>query len=77
MSKETETKIKKILDEQIRPVIQMDGGDVEFKEYKDGIVYVSLKGACQGCPGATMTIKMGIETRLKQEIPEIKQVVQI
>jgi NFU1 iron-sulfur cluster scaffold homolog, mitochondrial len=77
MTNEIETKIKEILDKDIRPAVQMDGGDIEFKKYENNIVYVRLKGACQGCPGATMTLKMGVEARLKKEIPEIKQVVQV
>ena len=61
--------------EKIRPYLQRDGGDIEFVEYtEDGIVKVRLQGACKGCPGATMTIKMVVERILKESYPEIKSV---
>ncbi|MEJ2049831.1 MAG: NifU family protein [Calditrichota bacterium] len=68
-----EEKVKKLLD-SIRPGIQMDGGDVEFVEIKDGIVYVRLIGACGGCPMAQLTLKEGIERYIRNEIPEIRSV---
>ena len=71
-----EIKIKKILDDEIRPAIAMDGGDVELRRYENGIVTLHLQGACSTCPSSTMTLKMGIENRLKSEIPEIVEVVQ-
>ncbi len=58
----------------IRPSLQADGGDVEFVDYKDGIVQVRLRGSCAGCPMSQMTLKAGIERMLKKEIPEIKSV---
>ena len=73
---EIEQKIKAILDDEIRPAIAMDGGDVEFKSFEDGIVTLHLQGACSTCPSSTMTLKMGIENRLKSEIPEVIEVVQ-
>ncbi len=75
-SSEIEIKIKQILDDEIRPAIAMDGGDVELKGYENGIVTLHLQGACSTCPSSTMTLKMGIENRLKSEIPEIVEVVQ-
>jgi Fe-S cluster biogenesis protein NfuA len=61
--------------EKIRPFLQRDGGDVEFVEYTaDGIVKVKLQGACKGCPGAQMTLKMVIEKILKEQYPEIQGV---
>ena len=75
-SSEIEIKIKQILDDEIRPAIAMDGGDVELKGYDNGIVTLHLQGACSTCPSSTMTLKMGIENRLKSEIPEIVEVVQ-
>jgi len=66
--------IKDLLDTRIRPVIAQDGGDVAFERYEDGIVYLRLKGACAGCPGATMTLKNGIENMLRHFIPEVKEV---
>lgn len=68
-----EEKVKKLLD-SIRPGIQMDGGDVEFVEIKDNVVYVRLIGACGGCPMAQLTLKEGIERYVRNEIPEIKSV---
>ena len=62
---------------KIRPSLMMDGGNVELVEVNDGTVKVRLTGACGGCPMATMTLKMGIEKILKQEIPEIKEVVAV
>jgi Fe-S cluster biogenesis protein NfuA len=61
--------------EKIRPALQADGGDVELVEVKDGIVKVKLTGACGGCPMATMTLKKGIERVLKEQVPEVKEVV--
>ncbi len=62
--------------ERVRPMLQRDGGDVKLVEVTaDGVVKVQLQGACSGCPGATMTLKHLIEQYLKQEIPEVKEVV--
>ncbi len=70
-------KVKKAL-EQIRPALQADGGDVELVDVKpDGTVSVKLTGACGGCPMATMTLKKGIERILKEQVPEVKQVVAV
>lgn len=68
-----EEKVKEILN-QIRPLLQQDGGDVEFVKLENKKVYVRLRGACAGCPGATMTLKMGIERKIKQEVPDIESV---
>ena len=62
---------------KIRPSLQADGGDVELVDVEDGIVKVKLTGACAGCPMSQMTLKMGIERLLKQEIPEVKEVVSV
>jgi Fe-S cluster biogenesis protein NfuA len=59
---------------KIRPMLQADGGDVEFVDVEDGVVKVRLQGACAGCPMSQMTVKNGIERLLKQEIPEVKSV---
>lgn len=61
--------------EKVRPMLQADGGDVEFVDVNEGVVTVRLKGACKGCPMSQMTLKNGIERMLKKEIPEIKAVV--
>ncbi|MCD5405947.1 NifU family protein [Peptococcaceae bacterium] len=64
--------------DRVRPYLQRDGGDVELVEVTDdGVVKVRLKGACQGCPGAIQTLKLGIERALKQAVPEVKEVVQV
>lgn len=70
-------KVEKVL-EQVRPALQADGGDVELVEVTDdGIVKVKLTGACGSCPMSTMTLKMGIEAKMKEEIPEVKEVQQV
>jgi Fe-S cluster biogenesis protein NfuA len=66
-------KVEKALD-KIRPALMADGGNVELVDVEDGVVKVKLTGACGGCPMSQMTLKMGIERVLKQEIPEIKEV---
>ena len=67
-------KVEAVLD-KIRPSLVADGGNVELVDVSDGIVKVKLTGACMGCPMSTLTLKMGIEQMLKQEIPEVKEVV--
>ena len=69
-----EKKIVKILDQKIRPAVAKDGGDIRFKEFKDGIVKVQLQGSCSGCPSSTMTLKQGVQNLLCHYIPEVKQV---
>lgn len=70
-------KIKEILERDIQPAVAMDGGFIEFVSYKNGIVYLSLQGACSGCPSSSYTLKQGIETRLKQFLPEIQSVEEV
>lgn len=74
---EIEQKIINILDQDIRPAVAMDGGDITFDRFEDGIVFLQLKGACSGCPSSTATLKMGIENRLKETIPEVLEVVSV
>jgi len=74
---EIEKKIIKILDSKIRPAVARDGGDIKFKEYKDGIVKIQLQGSCSGCPSSTMTLKQGVQNLLKHYIPEVKEVEEI
>ena len=62
---------------QVRPALQADGGDVELVDVNDGVVRLKLKGACAGCPMATMTLRHGIERILKEQIPEIKEVIAV
>jgi len=71
---EIEQQIVKILNEKIRPAVAKDGGDIKFKEFKDGIVRVQLQGSCSGCPSSTMTLKQGVQNLLCHYIPEVKQV---
>ena len=75
--KEIEIKIIKILDEKIRPAVAKDGGDIKFKEFKDGIVKVQLQGSCSGCPSSTMTLKQGVQNLLCHYLPEVKEVISI
>ena len=72
--KEIEKKIVKILDQKIRPAVARDGGDIKFKEFKDGIVRVELQGACSGCPSAALTLKQGVQNLLCHYIPEVRGV---
>ena len=74
---EIEQKIVKILNEKIRPAVARDGGDIKFKEYKDGVVKVQLQGSCSGCPSSTMTLKKGVQNLLCHYLPEIKEVIAI
>ena len=74
---EIESKIVKILDEKIRPAVAKDGGDIKFKEFKDGVVKVQLQGSCSGCPSSTMTLKQGVQNLLCHYLPEVKEVVAI
>ena len=72
-----EQKIVKILDQKIRPAVAKDGGDIKFKEFKDGIVKVQLQGSCSGCPSSTMTLKQGVQNLLCHYLPEVKEVIAI
>ena len=72
--KDIEKKIVKILEQKIRPAVAKDGGDIKFKEFKDGIVKVQLQGSCSGCPSSTMTLKQGVQNLLRHYIPEVKEV---
>ena len=67
-------KIKKILDEKIRPAVARDGGDIIFKSFEDGVVKVQLKGSCSGCPSSIMTLKQGVQNLLCHYLPEVKKV---
>lgn len=69
--------IKEILNREIRPVVALDGGDIVFNRYEDNVVFLHMKGACAGCPSSTATLKEGIEVRLKELVPEIREVVSI
>ena len=71
---EIDQKIIKILDQKIRPAVARDGGDIKFKEFKNGIVKVQLQGSCSGCPSSTMTLKQGVQNLLCHYLPEVKKV---
>tara|TARA_B100001057_G_scaffold96139_1_gene92678 strand:+ start:2486 stop:3025 length:540 start_codon:yes stop_codon:yes gene_type:complete len=74
---EIEKKIIQLLEEKIRPAVTKDGGDIKFKEFKNGIVKVQLQGSCSGCPSSTMTLKQGVQNLLCHYLPEVKEVVAI
>ena len=71
---EIEKKIVKILEQKISPAVAKDGGDIKFKEFKDGVVKVQLQGSCSGCPSSTMTLKQGVQNLLRHYLPEVKEV---
>ena len=71
----TVQKIKQILEKDIQPAVSMDGGFITFAGYEKGTVFLKMQGACSGCPSSSITLKQGIETHLKNQIPEIQQVV--
>ncbi len=68
------TQIKELLDTRVRPAVAQDGGDILFKGFDRGVVYLHMQGACSGCPSSTMTLKMGIENMLRHYIPEVTEV---
>lgn len=72
-----EQKIRDILDAEIRPAVAMDGGDITFDRFEAGVVYLAMQGSCSGCPSSTATLKVGIETRLKEMVPEVIEVVAV
>jgi Fe-S cluster biogenesis protein NfuA len=72
-----ETRIQEILDGEIRPAVAQDGGDITLDRFEEGIVYLHMKGACAGCPSSTATLKMGIESRLRELVPEVTEVVSV
>lgn len=66
--------IKELIDERVRPAVAGDGGDIVFKGFRDGIVFLSMRGACAGCPSSTMTLQMGIQNLLRHFVPEVQEV---
>ncbi len=66
--------IKDLLDNRVRPAVAMDGGDITFRAFEDGVVYLKMRGACSGCPSSTATLKIGIENLLRHYIPEVQEV---
>ena len=74
---EIEKKIISLLETKIRPAVAKDGGDIKFKEFKDGVVKVELQGSCSGCPSSTLTLKQGVQNLLCHYLPEVKEVVAV
>lgn len=74
---DVEGRIREILEVEIRPAVAMDGGDIVLDRYENGIVFVHMQGSCSGCPSSTATLRMGIEARLREAIPEIVEVVPV
>ena len=74
---EIEKRIIQLLEDKIRPAIARDGGDIKFKEFKNGVVKVQLQGSCSGCPSSTMTLKQGVQNLLCHYLPEVKEVVAV
>ena len=70
----TVNQILELLDQRIRPAVANDGGDIVFKDYTDGIVYLELQGSCSGCPSSTATLRYGVENLIKHYIPEVLEV---
>lgn len=69
-------KVKELIDTYVKPGVEMDGGNIEFKAYENGKVYVTMQGACSGCPSSSVTLKAGIEGMLKRMVPEVQEVIQ-
>ena len=66
--------IKELLETRVRPAVAQDGGDITFKGFKDGTVFLNMKGSCAGCPSSTATLKHGIQNLLKHFVPEVREV---
>ncbi len=66
--------IKELLDTRVRPAVAQDGGDIIFHAFEEGVVFLTMQGACAGCPSSTATLKMGIENMLRHYIPEVQEV---
>mgnify|MGYP000997869110 CR=1 FL=1 len=71
---ETVSSIKELLDTRVRPAVAADGGDITFRAYKDGIVYLNMRGACSGCPSSTATLRNGIQNLLRHFLPDVREV---
>lgn len=74
---ELTAKIRELIETRVRPMVAQDGGDIIFDRFEEGIVYLSMRGACSGCPSATMTLKGGIENMLRHFVPEVLEVRQV
>lgn len=74
---DTVDQIKELIETRVRPAVAGDGGDIRFRGFKEGTVYLAMKGACSGCPSSTATLKHGIQNLLKHFVPEVREVEQI
>jgi Fe-S cluster biogenesis protein NfuA len=74
---EVVSQIKELIETRVRPAVMMDGGDIIFDNFDNGVVYLRLRGACAGCPSSTMTLKSGIENMLRHYVPEVTEVRQV
>lgn len=72
---ELETRIRELLDQYVKPAVEMDGGAIQFKSFRDGVVTLCLQGSCSGCPSSMVTLKSGIEGLLKRMVPDVREVV--
>ena len=72
---ELSQKIRELIDTYVKPAVEMDGGNIEFKSFKEGKVHVIMQGSCSGCPSSSVTLKAGIEGMLKRMVPEVQEVV--
>jgi Fe-S cluster biogenesis protein NfuA len=74
LAPEVVSQIKELIDTRVRPAVAQDGGDIIYKGFKEGTVYLHMRGSCSGCPSSTATLKMGIENMLRHYVPEVQQV---
>ncbi|MFM7902020.1 MAG: NifU family protein, partial [Bacteroidota bacterium] len=74
-SPDLDNRILQLLEEYVSPAVAQDGGEIQFRSFRDGVVTVALRGSCSGCPSSTLTLKSGIENLLKSMMPEVKEVV--
>ena len=66
--------IKELLDTRVRPAVAQDGGDIVYRGYKEGVLYLGMQGACSGCPSSTVTLKRGVESLIKHYVPEVETI---
>ncbi|MBV9138693.1 MAG: NifU family protein, partial [Hyphomicrobiales bacterium] len=71
---DTVATIKELIETRVRPAVAGDGGDITFKGFRDGVVYLNMKGSCSGCPSSTATLKHGIENLLRHFLPDVREV---
>ena len=74
-SQRVEKRIKELLENYVKPAVEMDGGAIQFKKFEEGVVTLALQGSCSGCPSSMITLKSGIEQMMKRMIPEVEEVV--